>query len=67
MRSSQDPIAGLKQKILDWGVLSEEELKEVDKQARTFVDKEVKEAEDSPYPESTPKELFADIYVSYAY
>jgi pyruvate dehydrogenase E1 component alpha subunit len=63
MRSTQDPIQGLKQKILEWGIVSEEDLKSLDKQAKQLVDKEVKEAEDAPFPENTPKILFEDIYV----
>lgn len=63
MRSTQDPIAGLKQKLLDWGVTSEEELKGIDKEARADVDKEVKEAEEMPPPEATNKILYEDIYV----
>lgn len=63
MRSTQDPIAGLKQKLLDWGVTSEEELKGIDKEARSDVDKEVAEAEKMPFPEATPQILYEDIYV----
>jgi len=63
MRSTQDPIAGLKQKILDWEVATEAELKSIDKQARESVDAEVKEAEAMPAPDATPKMLFEDIYV----
>lgn len=63
MRSTQDPIAGLKQKLLDWGVTSEEELKNIDKQARAEVDAEVAEAEKMAAPDATPKVLFEDIYV----
>ncbi|TIA02460.1 pyruvate dehydrogenase E1, alpha subunit [Aureobasidium pullulans] len=63
MRSTQDPIAGLKQKILDWEVASESELKSIDKQARESVDAEVKEAEAMPPPDATPKILYEDIYV----
>ncbi|EXJ64171.1 pyruvate dehydrogenase E1 component subunit alpha [Cladophialophora yegresii CBS 114405] len=63
MRSTNDPIAGLKQKILDWGVCSEDELKQIDKKAREDVDREVAEAEKMPVPEPTPKILFEDIYV----
>ncbi|KAG9552466.1 hypothetical protein KCU71_g10052, partial [Aureobasidium melanogenum] len=63
MRSTQDPIAGLKQKILDWEVATESELKSIDKQARESVDAEVKEAEAMPAPDATPKILFEDIYV----
>lgn len=63
MRSTQDPIAGLKQKLLDWGVTTEEELKSLDKQARSDVDAEVAEAEQMAAPEPTAKVLFEDIYV----
>jgi len=63
MRSTNDPIAGLKQKLLDWGVVSEDELKTIDKEARANVDAEVAEAEKMEPPEPTPKNLFEDIYV----
>lgn len=63
MRSTNDPIAGLKQKLLDWGVVSEDELKEIDKEARAAVDAEVAEAEKMAAPEATPQILFEDIYV----
>ena len=63
MRSTNDPIAGLKQKLLDWGVTTEDELKTIDKEARAYVDAEVKEAEKMAFPETTPKILYEDIYV----
>lgn len=63
MRSTNDPIAGLKQKLLDWGVTSEDELKAIDKDARAYVDAEVAEAEKMLVPEPTPQILFEDIYV----
>ena len=63
MRSTNDPIAGLKQKLLEWDVTSEEELKKIDKTAREDIDKEVAEAEKMPPPDATPKNLFEDIYV----
>jgi pyruvate dehydrogenase E1 component alpha subunit len=63
MRSTNDPIAGLKQKLLDWGVTSEEELKTIDKEARAKVDAEVAEAEKMEAPEPTGKVLYEDIYV----
>ncbi|KAG9793183.1 pyruvate dehydrogenase E1, alpha subunit, partial [Aureobasidium melanogenum] len=63
MRSTNDPIAGLKQKILDWGVCTEDELKQLDKKAREDVDAEVAEAEKMAPPEPTPKILFEDVYV----
>lgn len=63
MRSNNDPIAGLKQKILDWNVVSEEELKGLDKEARKHVNEEVAIAEAMAPPETTPKILYEDIYV----
>ena len=63
MRSTNDPIAGMKQKMLDWGIVSEEELKNIDKDARTHVDDEVAVAEKMPPPETTPQVLFEDVYV----
>jgi pyruvate dehydrogenase E1 component alpha subunit len=63
MRSTNDPIAGLKQKLLDWEVCTEDELRNIDKEARQEVDKEVAEAEQMAPPEPTPKILFEDIYV----
>ncbi len=63
MRSTNDPIAGLKQKLLDWEVTTEEELKSIDKDVRATVDAEVAEAEKMAAPEATPKILYEDIYV----
>ena len=63
MRSTQDPIAGLKLKLLDWGVTTEEELKSHDKKARDHVDEEVAIAEKMSPPDSTAKILYEDIYV----
>lgn len=64
MRSSNDPISGLKQKLLDWEVVTEDELKELDKDARNLVDEEVAIAEKMDPPDPTPKILFEDIYVT---
>lgn len=63
MRSTNDPIAGLKQKLLDWEVVTEDELKSIDKEARSNVDAEVAEAEKMPPPDATPEVLFEDTYV----
>ncbi|EPE31750.1 Thiamin diphosphate-binding fold (THDP-binding) [Glarea lozoyensis ATCC 20868] len=63
MRSTQDPIAGLKLKLLEWNVTTEDELKQIDKDARAAVDKEVAEAEAMPPPDATPQIVFEDIYV----
>ncbi|KAF1822084.1 pyruvate dehydrogenase E1, alpha subunit [Dissoconium aciculare CBS 342.82] len=63
MRSTNDPIAGLKQKLLDWTVVTEDELKAIDKEARSHVDEEVAAAEAMDVPPATPEVLFEDIYV----
>lgn len=63
MRSTNDPIAGLKQKLLDWTVVTEDELKTLDKEARSFVNEEVAAAEAMAAPEATQKILYEDIYV----
>jgi pyruvate dehydrogenase E1 component alpha subunit len=63
MRSTQDPIAGLKLKLLEWNVTTEEELKNIDKEARNAVDTEVAEAENMEPPEASSKNLYEDIYV----
>lgn len=63
MRSTNDPIAGLKQKILDWQVTTEDELKKLDKEARNHVAEEVAAAEAMAFPEAKSSILFEDIYV----
>lgn len=62
MRSTNDPITGLKQYILNWSVASEEEIKALDKKARAHVNEEVAAAEAMPLPDPTPEILFEDIY-----
>ncbi|CAD6915500.1 unnamed protein product [Tilletia controversa] len=60
MRSSSDPIQGLKTKILEWGVVEESELKKIDKAAKEEVDQAVEEAKLSPEPAVST--LWDDIY-----
>lgn len=60
MRSSNDPITGLKQLMLEWGVVDEATLKKIDKDARTEVEKEVEAAKKSPEP-SQDKDMWTDI------
>lgn len=63
MRSTNDPISGLKTHILEWGVATEDEVKAIDKEARAFVNEEVAIAEAMPEPEAIPKICYEDIYV----
>ncbi|EIW84662.1 mitochondrial pyruvate dehydrogenase E1 component beta subunit [Coniophora puteana RWD-64-598 SS2] len=60
MRSTQDPIRGLQRYIEEWGLATEQELKQIDKDAKAEVDKAVEEAKASPEPEL--KDLWTDIY-----
>lgn len=61
MRSTQDPIRGLQQSLEDWGVATEQELKALDKEAKTEVDQAVEEAKASPEPKAD--ELWSEVYV----
>lgn len=63
MRSTNDPIAGLKHKMVEWGVVTEDELKTLDKEARSYVNEESAAAEAMPLPEANLQVLFNDIYV----
>ncbi|KAG0707848.1 dehydrogenase E1 component-domain-containing protein [Suillus ampliporus] len=60
MRSTQDPIRGLQRYIEEWGLASEQELKQLDKDAKAEVDQAVEEAKQSPEP--VAKDLWTDIY-----
>lgn len=63
MRTTQDPITGVKTKLLAWNIVTEDELKAIDKEARRSVDAEVAEAEKMEFPDATPQVLYEDIYV----
>ncbi|KAJ7054532.1 mitochondrial pyruvate dehydrogenase E1 component beta subunit [Mycena amicta] len=60
MRSTQDPIRGLQRYIEEWGLATEQELKQLDKDAKAEVDEAVEEAKKSPEP--LAKDLWTDIY-----
>lgn len=55
---------GLKARLLDLGVATEDQLKAIDKEARKIVDQAVKEAEASPEPDM--KEFYSEgMYIIY--
>lgn len=58
-----DPISNLRERLIDWGILSEDEAKAIDKDVRSLVTSEVEQAEKMPEPEPRPDILFEDIYV----
>lgn len=61
---SNDPIANLRVRLMDWDVLSEDEAKAVDREVRGLVNHEVEQAEQMPEPETNSDLLFEDVYVS---
>ncbi|KAI8916224.1 dehydrogenase E1 component-domain-containing protein [Gorgonomyces haynaldii] len=61
MRSKNDAINGIKERIISSGLGTEEELKAIDKQIRADIDKAVAEATASGEPSMA--ELFTDVYV----
>lgn len=63
VRSKRDPVAHLKQHMIDWGIATEKEVKQFDKDARAYVDSQVKEADAAPAPEAKMDILFEDVYV----
>ncbi|KAG6818929.1 hypothetical protein H0H92_002400, partial [Tricholoma furcatifolium] len=50
MRSTKDPIRGLQHYIQDWGLASEDELKEIEKESKVTVNTAIEEAKASPEP-----------------
>ncbi|KAJ2815708.1 alpha subunit of pyruvate dehydrogenase, partial [Coemansia erecta] len=61
MRSTSDPITGYKQRILDNGIATEDDLKAIDKQAKKFIDEELAKAKAEPEPAAG--DLWNDVYV----
>lgn len=59
----RDPIDKFRQRVLERGLLTEEELAEIDDRVKQAVDDAVEFAEEAPYPD--PEECFTDVYVSY--
>jgi pyruvate dehydrogenase E1 component alpha subunit len=59
MRAEQDPIEQVKQRIIENGLASEDELKAIDKDIRDIVGKAAEFAQADPEPD--PSELYTDI------
>ncbi|KAI9594910.1 Dehydrogenase, E1 component [Syncephalis fuscata] len=60
MRSANDPITGLKQRLLDNNVADEAMLKQMEREIRTEVDEAVEQAKNGAEPDDA--ELFTEIY-----
>jgi pyruvate dehydrogenase E1 component alpha subunit len=62
MRAERDPIDQVKQRLLDGGIMTEEEMKALDKAHKAIVAEAAKFAVESPEP--APEELYTDILVA---
>ncbi|PWY68101.1 pyruvate dehydrogenase E1 component subunit alpha [Aspergillus sclerotioniger CBS 115572] len=60
---AHDPITNYRERLIDWGVLTKEEAKGMDKEIRSKVDREAQEAEKMPAPPVNLDVLFEDTYV----
>ncbi len=60
---ARDPIAQFRKRVLERGLVSEDELAEIDARVAQAIDEAVRYAEESPYP--APEECLTDVYVSY--
>ena len=62
MRSESDPIDQIKRRLLDGKLLSEDQLKKIDKEIKAVVSEAAEFAQNSPEPD--PSELYTDILVA---
>ncbi len=61
VRQEQDPIEGLKARLLESGVVDADQLKEIDREVKAIVSDAAEFAQNSPEPD--PSELYTDVYV----
>jgi pyruvate dehydrogenase E1 component alpha subunit len=61
MREQHDPIDQLRKKLLDSGAVTEDQLKEIDRDAKAVVSEAAEFAQNSPEPEGS--ELYTDILI----
>lgn len=60
---ANDPITNFREKLIEWGVLTEDEAKAVDKDVRSMINQEVQNALNMSDPPNTFDVLYQDIYV----
>ncbi|PKU25710.1 pyruvate dehydrogenase (acetyl-transferring) E1 component subunit alpha [Telmatospirillum siberiense] len=61
MREQHDPIDQLRKKLLDGGAVTEDQLKEIDRDVKAVVSEAAEFAQNSPEPD--PSELYTDILI----
>jgi pyruvate dehydrogenase E1 component alpha subunit len=60
---ANDPLTYLKTRLVDWGIMTEDEAKAMEKEVKTTIKDEVEHAQQMPAPEASLDILFEDIYV----
>ncbi|KAL4869066.1 hypothetical protein BDV12DRAFT_168545 [Aspergillus spectabilis] len=58
-----DPISSFREKLISWGVFTEDQAKEIDRKVRKQVNEEAAATERLPEPELKADVLFQDVYV----
>lgn len=60
---ANDPITNLKNRLIEWDIITEDQARDLDKKVRAEINHETEIAENMPYPPETLDVLFEDIYV----
>lgn len=60
---ANDPITNLRARLIEWGIMTEDEGRAIDKDVRSMINKEVEEADKMPHPPNDFDTLFQDVYV----
>jgi acetoin:2,6-dichlorophenolindophenol oxidoreductase subunit alpha len=63
LRRTRDCLDSFARRVTDAGMLSREELDEIDRSVRTLIEESVAEAKAAPDP--TPEDVLTDVYVAY--
>ncbi|KIX01788.1 uncharacterized protein Z518_09515 [Rhinocladiella mackenziei CBS 650.93] len=63
VREAQDPITKFHERLVEWGVADAQELKQIEKNEKASIEREIDEAEQMPHPEVAAQILFEDSYV----
>lgn len=60
---ANDPLTNFKSRLVEWGILTEDQARDLDKKVRNEVSQEAEVAEKMSEPPNTMETLFQDIYV----
>ena len=62
MRAESDPIDQVKRRLIDDKIMSEDDLKAIDKEIKAIISEAAEFAQNSPEPD--PSELYTDVLVA---